>query len=332
MATDTAGIALFFVSPYGAGMRTVSTREGAAMNVSLPQLKAFAAVARQKSFTKAAAELGLTQSAISRSVRELEEEIDQRLFDRTTRQVELTDAGEHLSQRICHLIEEVEQTLRESHGNGKPSHGVVQIATDPVLSSMALPAWLAGCRKAWPGIGITLRDKAQECVLQSVRSGEVDFGIAADPVAGDDLYCEPLCMDSYCAVLPAEHPLAVRDVIGWGDLNDAAVMALDQHCGLQTGVEKALATYHVRVGSMQLLGHFTTILGMAALGQGVGIVPSRTMTNGLVAGAVMRPLQPQVTCTVKLVRRKSRSLKPNAAAIWDALRNLEYEENLRRAG
>ncbi|MEK7492119.1 MAG: LysR family transcriptional regulator, partial [Pseudomonadota bacterium] len=158
------------------------------MNVSLPQLKAFAAVARQKSFTRAAAELGLTQSAISRSVRELEEEIDQRLFDRTTRQVELTDAGEMLSQRICHLVEEVEQTLRDSHGTGKPCEGTVQIATDPVLSSMTLPMWVAGCRKAWPGIGITLRDCSHECVLQRVRSGEVDFGIASNPAPCDDLY------------------------------------------------------------------------------------------------------------------------------------------------
>lgn len=302
------------------------------MNVSLPQLKAFAAVARQKSFTKAAAELGLTQSAISRSVRELEEEISQRLFDRTTRQVELTDAGRNLSQRICHLIEEVEQTLRESHGSGKPSHGQVQVATDPVLSSMSLPGWLAGCRAAWPGIGIVLHDKPQDCVLQIVRSGEVDFGVTTDPTAGDDLYCEPLCLDAYSAVLPTAHPLAARDAIGWGDLNDTAVLTLDQQCGYQTGVERALQTYHVRTSSLQLMGHFAAIVGMAALEQGIGIVPSRAQACGLGAGVVLRPLRPQVTATVMLVRRKSRSLKPNAAAIWDTLRQLEYDEKLLQAG
>lgn len=298
------------------------------MNISLPQLKAFAAVARQKSFTRAAAELGLTQSAISRSVRELEDEIDQRLFDRTTRQVELTDAGEHLSQRICHLIEEVEQTLRESQGTGKPCQGTVQIASDPVLSSMSLPGWLAGCRAAWPGIGICLKDRSHESVLQCVRSGEVDFGISTNPEAGDDLYCEALCSDPFHAVLPSQHPLASRETVGWGDLNDANVLMLDQHSGIQPAVEQAFGVYHVRAGSLQALGHFAAIFGMVALGLGIGIVPSRANSAGLSPAAVMRPLRPQVTSSVMLVRRKSRSLKPNAAAIWDALRGMEYGQAL----
>ncbi len=303
------------------------------MNVSLPQLKAFAAVARQKSFTRAAAELGLTQSAISRSVRELEEEIDQRLFDRTTRQVELTDAGEHLSQRICHLIEEVEQTLRESHGTGKPCQGTVHIATDPVLSSMSVPMWVAGCRTAWPGIGITLRDRSHECVLQSVRSGEVDFGIASNPVACDDLYCEPLYMDPLHAVLPAGHPLAARESLGWGELADASVLSLDHNSGVQPAVERALATYHVRPGALQLLGHFSAIFGMVAMGLGIGVVPSRTQAGGLAPAAVLRPLRPQVNNNVMLVRRKARSLKPNAAAVWDNLRSQEYDQGLmKKAG
>lgn len=298
------------------------------MNVSLPQLKAFAAVARQKSFTRAAAELGLTQSAISRSVRELEEEIDQRLFDRTTRQVELTDAGEHLSQRICHLIEEVEQTLRESHGTGKPCQGTVQIATDPVLSSMSVPMWVASCRTAWPGIGITLRDRSHECVLQSVRSGEVDFGIASNPVACDDLYCEPLYMDPLHAVLPAGHPLAARESLGWGELADASVLSLDHNSGVQPAVERALGTYHVRPGSLQLLGHFAAIFGMVAMGLGIGVVPARAQMAGIGPAAVLRPLRPQVSNNVMLVRRKARSLKPNAAAIWDNLRAQEYDQGL----
>ncbi len=296
------------------------------MNISLPQLKAFAAVARHKSFTRAAAELGLTQSAISRSVRELEIEIDQRLFDRTTRQVELTDAGQHLSQRICHLIDEVEQTLRDSQGAARPSQGMVQIATDPVLSSMLVPAWLAGCRKAWPAIAIQLKDRSQESVLQCVRNGEVDFGLATDPVAGDDLYCEPLCVDNYHAVLPAGHPLAARESINWNELSDTPVLTLDLQCGVQPAVEKALSHHHVRASSLQLLGHFAAVFGMVALGLGIGVVPSRAQAGGLSSAAVMRPLRPQVTSTVMLVRRRSRSLKPNAAAIWDALRVQEYQE------
>ena len=98
-------------------------------------------------------------------------------------------------------------------------------------------------------------------------------------------------------------------------VDDASVLTLDQQCGVQPAVEKALSSYHVRTSSLQLLGHFAAVFGMVALGLGIGVVPSRAQAGGLNPAAVMRPLRPQVTSTVMLVRRKSRSLKPNAAAM-----------------
>ena len=83
------------------------------MNVSLQQLKVFVAVARERSFTRAAREFDLTQSALSRCVRELEDAVGLKLFDRTTRQVELTNAGASLERRIGRLLDEIELTLRE---------------------------------------------------------------------------------------------------------------------------------------------------------------------------------------------------------------------------
>lgn len=81
----------------------------------------------------------------------------------------------------------------------------------------------------------------------------------------------------------------------------------------------------MRAGSLQVLGHFAAIFGMVALGLGIGVVPSRAGAGGMTPSAVLRPLRPQVTSTVMLVRRKSRSLKPNAAAVWENLRAQEYE-------
>ena len=165
-------------------------------------------------------------------------------------------------------------------------------------------------------------------MLQSVRSGEVDFGIASNPAPCDDLYCEPLCADPLQAVLPADHPLASRESLGWGELADAAVLTLDHSSGVQPAVEGALSTYHVRPGSLQLLGHFAAIFGMVAMGLGIGIVPSRSLASGIAPAAVLRPLRPQVASNVVLVRRKARSLKPNAAAVWDNLRAQEYDHAL----
>lgn len=293
------------------------------MNVSLPQLKAFAAVARHRSFTRAAAELGLTQSAVSRSVRELEDEIDQRLFDRTTRQVELTEAGTHLSERICHLIDEVEQTLQETHGSARPPHGRVLLALGPMLSSLSVPAWLQSCQARWPDIDLVLRDLGQDAALHSVRSGEADFAIVSDPEPCAELQCETVYEDAFHVALPAGHPLAAREALGWGDLNDAQVFGPDRCSGMHAAIERALGAYHVRPRLYRPLGHFCAVMGMVARQQGIGVVPSRARAAGLPAGVVLLPLRPHAALPVMLVRRKGRSLKPNAAAIWDAIAQQE---------
>ncbi|WP_064576924.1 LysR family transcriptional regulator [Cupriavidus gilardii] len=293
------------------------------MNVSLPQLKAFAAVARHRSFTRAAAELGLTQSAVSRSVRELEEEIDLRLFDRTTRQVELTEAGTLLSERICHLIDEVEQTLHETHSSARPAHGRVQLAVAPMLSSMLAPAWLQACQSAWPDIDIVLRDVGPEAALHAVRGGEVDFAVVSDPEPCAELQFDPLYEETFHAVLPTGHPLASREALGWGDLNDAQLFGLDRQSGMLAAIERAMAAYHVRPRVYRPLGHFCAVLGMVARRQGLGVVPSRARAAGVPPGVVLLPLRPHAAMQVVLVRRKGRSLKPNAAAIWRVITEQE---------
>jgi DNA-binding transcriptional LysR family regulator len=97
------------------------------MNVSLHQLKVFIAVARERSFTRAAHEFDLTQSAVSRCVRELEEALDLKLFDRTTRQVELTTAGASLERRIARLLDEIDLTLHEERVTHDAHTGVVEL-------------------------------------------------------------------------------------------------------------------------------------------------------------------------------------------------------------
>jgi DNA-binding transcriptional LysR family regulator len=144
--------------------------------------------------------------------------------------------------------------------------------------------WVAGCRKAWPGIGITLRDRSHECVLQSVRSGEVDFGIASNPAPCDDLYCEPLCVDPFQAVLPAGHPLAARESLGWGELGDASVLTLDQSSGPARGGARA-GHLSRTTGLAAGAGPFAAIFGMVAMGLGIGVVPSRAQA------AALRPRQ-----------------------------------------
>jgi DNA-binding transcriptional LysR family regulator len=288
------------------------------MNVSLHQLKVFVAVARERSFTRAAREFDLTQSAVSRCVRELEDALALKLFDRTTRQVELTTAGSSLERRIGRLLDEIDLTLREERVAYAGHTGVVVVASTPVLSSSWVPGGLARCAAAFPHLTISVRDQSQAAALASVEHGEVDFGVVLDTQAPltDSLHAQVLFTTVLCAVLPMDHPLTRAANLRWDALSDLPLVTLNEEAGSRVAVERALRVNGVSPRAIQELGHPTAVTQMVELGLGVGILPMDLLGPAASSRLVARPLSPEVKLTAMLVRRRQRSLRPNAMAAW----------------
>ena len=160
--------------------------------VSLQQLRLFVILAQHRSFTQAGNALGVTQSAASRSIRELEDLLELRLFDRTTRQVALTDTGRALLPRIALLVDELEAALRfgrQVSTVGK-RHGVDSQQFQP--GRFGAPALLSSCRASYPNIALTLHDAPQGRVLELVRAGDADMGVLTGPpdISDPDDLCD----------------------------------------------------------------------------------------------------------------------------------------------
>lgn len=302
------------------------------MNVSLQQLKVFVAVARARSFTRAAREFGLTQSAVSRCVRDLEEAVELKLFDRTTRQVELTLAGSGFERRIGRLLDEIDMALNEGRAAHQSHSGVVLVASNPVLSSGWVPAALARCAAAFPDLTLQLEDLPQAAVIHAVEQGEADFGVIAEtmPFAGDgSLEAQPLAATPLCAVLPPRHPLAQHGTLRWDDLADEALVTLNRDAGCHGAVMRALAGRRPEGRPAQEFAHVEGVARMAQLGLGIGVLPVCTGHAHAVDPAdatchwpvppgslAARVLHPVVTVSTMLVRRRHRSLRPCAQAAW----------------
>jgi DNA-binding transcriptional LysR family regulator len=120
------------------------------MNVALRQLRAFLAVARRGSFTRTAEDEGLSQSALSLSVRQLENELGLKLLDRTTRQVQLTTVGQTLVATGSRLIDELDATLRELRDIGEQHRGRVVMVCVPAVARSLMPNCVAYCSNKWP--------------------------------------------------------------------------------------------------------------------------------------------------------------------------------------
>lgn len=170
------------------------------MNYSLRQLRVFVTVAQARSFSRAGEIIGLSQSAVSHSVKELETQTGVKLLDRTTREVVLTEAGQQLAMRLERLLDELHSTLRDVGRLGQQLSGTVRVAASQTISAHLIPQCIAESNHRYPDIDFVLHDRPQQWVLESIRQGDVDFGIVIDPGAVSDLECEVVLSEPfYCS-------------------------------------------------------------------------------------------------------------------------------------
>jgi DNA-binding transcriptional LysR family regulator len=292
------------------------------MNVSLRQLRVFRAIADGRNFSRAGDQVGLSQPAVSRSIHELESQLGLKLLDRTTREVVLTEAGQSLALRLARVLDELDQALAEVHGMAGARRGKVRVASSPTLSANLMPACIAECARREPEIEFVLLDRIQQDVLDSVRAGEVDFGVVVEPPDTDDLHGEPILDDPFCLVLPPGHRLAAQRALRWSALDGEALVLLDHASGSRRLIDEALARHGVRCEIRQQVGHPTTAFRMVEQGIGISVMPALAAPPTGLAVLVMRPLLPRVQRSIMLVHRRNRAPSPLAQRVWGLIRDV----------
>lgn len=301
------------------------------MNASLRQLRAFVAVATSGSFSRAADTLALTQPAVSRNVTELEQALGLQLLHRTTREVELTEAGRLLLGNVTRVLEDLDACLLEVQGLATQRKGRVKVASSPTLSAHLLPQCIARGRQLSPDVNIQLLDRIQSDVLLSVRSGEVDFGVVIDPSEKQDLHAQSILSEPFCLVCLSSDRLARKKEVHWAELAGQPLVLLDHASGSRRLIDAALQSHGAAAPVVQDVGHTTTIYSMVEQGLGLSVVPQlaipddwkkRAATPAKAAGEavlVSRKLVPQVQRSIMLVRRQQRELSPVAHGVWDLI-------------
>jgi len=213
------------------------------MNYSLRQLRVFVAVARKGSFSQAGAAIGLSQSAVSHSVKDLENTLNVKLLDRTTREVVLTAAGEQLASRLEQLLEDLNATLLDARSVGHQLSGTVRVAASQTISAHLMPQSIAMAAQNYPDIHFKLYDRPQQWVLESVRQGEVDLAIVIDPGEAGDLHCEEVLSEPFFLLCRDDDPLAQAPQVSWQQLQGAKLVLQDYASGSRPLIDEALSQY-----------------------------------------------------------------------------------------
>jgi DNA-binding transcriptional LysR family regulator len=258
----------------------------------LDTLLAFLAVARERSFTRAAAQLGVSQSTLSHTVRELEERLGVRLLTRTTRSVSPTEAGERLLRNVGPRFEEIEAELDAvSELREKPAGTIRITATDNAADNLLIPK-LAPLLREYPDIKIeiiidyALTDIVAQRYDAGVRSGEQ---VAKDMIAvriGPDMRMAVVGAPSYFRKRP--EPNAPQDLVG----HDCINLRLPSHGGLYVWeFEKADRELKVRVDGQMTFNASNQIINAALAGLGLAYVPEEMVQAHLAKGRLKRVLE-----------------------------------------
>ncbi len=257
----------------------------------LGELVAFLAVARERSFTRAAAQMGLSQSRLSQTIRSLEERLNVRLLTRTTRSVVPTEAGEHLLSTIGPRLDEIESTLASLDAYGAKPAGTVRIsATEHAASSVLWPA-LQRTQNEYPDIHVEV---VIDYGLTDIVAKGIDAGVRPGGMVAKGMIAVPIGPDMRMAVVATRSYFKRR---GKPDTPQALTehncinLRLPTHGGVYTWeFDHDGRDLRVRVDGQLVVGTGSALLTAALAGLGLAYLPEDTVSPYLASGKLVRVL------------------------------------------
>ena len=291
------------------------------MNISTRQLQAFLEIARLQSFTKAAERVHISQAGLSMMVKELEEQIGTRLFDRTTRSVMLTDGGRRLQAVASGAVQELEALATSFGALNARAVSTLRVAATPLVSASLLPSVFKAFALSHPKVVIQLADVELGEVRRRVIEGEADIGLGFffKPAVG--MARSPLFRFRLMHVSPAQPNRAgLAGSVPWKALADATLISLPRDNPIQILIEDHLAAIGRAHEDRLVVNLFGTIVGMVEAGLGTAVIPSFALADCLrhrVRVAML--VRPTVHIDLYLARRRGADVKPVAADFAAAL-------------
>jgi DNA-binding transcriptional LysR family regulator len=294
-------------------------------------LRTIEAVARHRSFTRAAEELFLAQSAISQQIRRLEAEIGVQIFRRSSRSVEVTPEGELILAHAKRVLAEVDDLHGHLEEMTALLRGTVRIGGIYPFGPYDLHGLLADYRAEYPGVAIHMIEEAQDEMLAMLRQDELDCAFASvDPdTIGPEFAGTLLWQEEFVVAAAPDHRFASQTHITFDQLVDEDVIAYRDNSALRRRFETTIARRGVEPRNAFVCTEMSAVRSLASKGLGVAVLP-RSVAELDGPPVVLRPFRPEpVTWPIALVWRADRR-HPRAAKAFLALA-LERAEALRAA-
>lgn len=279
--------------------------------IDIRQLTYFVEVARQRSFTKASLLLHVTQPTISKLVKNLEEELDVQLLERSQKKVHLTDAGEVVYAKSLEILQSMHNLTTALDDVRNVQTGTLRIGLPPMVGATFFAKILAEFHARYPRVAIQLEEHGGKRVEQLVEEGSLDFGAGVLPINPEIYEAHPFYCEDLRLLVPPTHPLAARQSVDLEALRDEPFILFREDFTLHDRIRDAcrLAGFQPKVVCES--SQWDLIREMVAAGLGVALLPE----------ILYRDLPPD---SIRLLRLESHSIPWHLAVIWRKDRYLSF--------
>ncbi len=287
----------------------------------MDQIRAFVTAAATQNFTRAASVLCLSQPALTIRIRQLEESLQLRVFDRHTRSVQLTRVGRELLPVFSRLLTQFDVAIGGAKDLASLRHGSVRVAVLPSVAAASLPSLISSFRARHPRITFVLRDAVNSRICELVRSEEVDLGIVHHESSMQEFDAVDLFEDRLHAVYPAGHPLESLRSVTLAAVARHPLVLMDHHTSVRSLVERALILADKPSIPACEATYITTAIAMVKAGLGVAVLPSTGLTLQLDRDVRSAPIADRTLVrSVSAIVRKGVSLAPPAASFLESMK------------
>ena len=257
------------------------------MDLPYDALRAFVAVADEASFSRAGRKLLRSQSAISLKIAKLEECVGQRLLDRSTKRVELTEAGSVLlayARQTEALLEQAGRELSDPHGLER---GRLVICASDTTGCYRLPAILQRYRAKHPGIEIVIRNATSPRTIDALLAHEIDLGIVTLRELDPGIEALPLFQRHDVLICHPDHPLSRRRRILLKDLESYSFILLDERCSSRRLLNELCEASRARLSIAMELSSIEVIKRFVRIDAGLSVVPSMSVVEEVEANQLV---------------------------------------------
>lgn len=255
-------------------------------------LRCFLAVAEELHFARAAERLHIEQSPLSRAIKELEEDLGEQLFVRTSRSTRLTRAGKLFLEHVPRVFTALQQARDSVKAAANGFHGQLRIALSDGITPSRLPVLLALCRQEEPEIEIRLFEVPLSQQIKGLHDDLYDVGFAQSDEVGDGIAVEPIWSDPLMVAVPARHPLLKHKRIPLDEvLRYPLVLCDPQVCeGHARQVERVLRRAEQEPMIAERVASCDLMMALVSAGFALGLAGAPHIVSSRESGVVARPL------------------------------------------